>query len=169
MIAWCLRTPLSNLEIFCEKSVLQPVSVGSVGAFVAPLLRLNDSSGPHGQNCRCSSTAKTLLRELELFESCFLPCTCSVITQEGNSLLMIATRMGWTDVVSLLINAGAALDLQNKVRLSDTVCKWSEPTYIVAWIAQFLHAVGTVHTLMILTTVLAFVGVFVLVTMLCSL
>ena len=39
----------------------------------------------------------------------------SVITQRGESPLMLAARSGRTEVVSLLAKAGAALDLQDKV------------------------------------------------------
>ena len=40
----------------------------------------------------------------------------SVITQYGDSALMMAVRMwGRTEVVSLLLEAGANIDLQNKV------------------------------------------------------
>ena len=39
----------------------------------------------------------------------------SVITQDGDSALMIAVREGRTEVVSLLLKAGANTDLQNKV------------------------------------------------------
>ena len=39
----------------------------------------------------------------------------SVITQWGESPLMLAARSGRTEVVSLLVKAGAALDLQDKV------------------------------------------------------
>ena len=41
----------------------------------------------------------------------------SVITQKGNSPLMEAVRSSRTEVVSLLVKAGAALDLQNKVNM----------------------------------------------------
>ena len=41
----------------------------------------------------------------------------SVITQWGESPLMLAVRSGETEVVSLLVEAGAALDLQNKVNM----------------------------------------------------
>ena len=41
----------------------------------------------------------------------------SVITQRGESPLMEAARNGETEVVSLLVKAGAALDLQNKVNM----------------------------------------------------
>ena len=41
----------------------------------------------------------------------------SVITQYGNSPLMVAAGSGSTEVVSLLVKAGAALDLQNKVNM----------------------------------------------------
>ena len=40
--------------------------------------------------------------------------TC-LSSQDGDSLLMDAARLGETEVVSLLVKAGAALDLQNKV------------------------------------------------------
>ena len=39
----------------------------------------------------------------------------SVITQDGDSALMMAARKGRTKVVSLLLEAGANTDLQNKV------------------------------------------------------
>ena len=39
----------------------------------------------------------------------------SVITQDGNSVLMMAVREGMTEVVSLLLEAGANTDLQNEV------------------------------------------------------
>ena len=41
----------------------------------------------------------------------------SVITQSGDSPLMDAASCGKTEVVSLLVKAGAALDLQNKVNM----------------------------------------------------
>ena len=41
----------------------------------------------------------------------------SVIIQWGESPLMEAARGGWTEVVSLLVKAGAALDLQDKVNM----------------------------------------------------
>ena len=37
------------------------------------------------------------------------------VTQDGYSALMMATREGRTEVVSLLVKAGANTDLQNKV------------------------------------------------------
>ena len=40
----------------------------------------------------------------------------SVITQDGDSALIIAVREGRTEVVSLLLEAGANTDLQNKVK-----------------------------------------------------
>ena len=49
----------------------------------------------------------------------------SVITQRGQSPLMLAVGSGSTEVVSLLVKAGAALDLQDKVlipSLSNAVC-----------------------------------------------
>ena len=41
----------------------------------------------------------------------------SIITQRGQSPLMEAVRNGRTEVVSLLVKAGAALDLQDKVNM----------------------------------------------------
>ena len=41
----------------------------------------------------------------------------SIITQDGESPLMVATWWGRTEVVSLLVKAGAALDLQDEVNM----------------------------------------------------
>ena len=41
----------------------------------------------------------------------------SVITQRGQSPLMVAVRSGRTEVVPLLVEAGAALDLQDQVNM----------------------------------------------------
>ena len=41
----------------------------------------------------------------------------SVISQSGDSPLILAARWGKTEVVSLLVKAGAALDLQNVVNM----------------------------------------------------
>ena len=41
----------------------------------------------------------------------------SVITQDGDSPLILAARSGRTEVVSLLVEAGAALDLQDQVNM----------------------------------------------------
>ena len=41
----------------------------------------------------------------------------SLITQDGESPLMEAARNDRTEVVSLLVKAGAALDLKNKVNM----------------------------------------------------
>ena len=41
----------------------------------------------------------------------------SVITQDGESALMMAARKGMTEVVSLLLEAGANTDLPNKVHV----------------------------------------------------
>ena len=40
----------------------------------------------------------------------------SVITQDGDSALMMAVREGRTEIVTLLLKAGTNTDLQNKVR-----------------------------------------------------
>ena len=41
----------------------------------------------------------------------------SVIKQRGDSPLILAARWGRTEVVSLLVEAGAALDLQDQVNM----------------------------------------------------
>ena len=41
----------------------------------------------------------------------------SVITQRGESPLTLAARWGEAEVVSLLVEAGAALDLQDQVNM----------------------------------------------------
>ena len=48
----------------------------------------------------------------------------SVITQDGDSPLMMAAREGRTEVVSLLLMAGANLDLQNKVKCKRICIRW---------------------------------------------
>ena len=41
----------------------------------------------------------------------------SVITQwNGESALIMAVREGWTEVISLLLKAGANTEIQNKVK-----------------------------------------------------
>ena len=69
----------------------------------------------------CSISPHTLSDGLVCNEPS-LPVTCvslhmSVITQRRDSPLMVAVRWGRTEVVSLLVKAGAALDLQNKVNM----------------------------------------------------
>ena len=46
----------------------------------------------------------------------------SVITQDGYSVLMMAAQEGRTEVVSLLLEAGANTDLQNNVHKFDSYC-----------------------------------------------
>ena len=41
----------------------------------------------------------------------------SLLTQHGNSALMLAAKKSRTDIVSLLLEAGAYIDLQNEVIL----------------------------------------------------
>ena len=41
----------------------------------------------------------------------------SIITQDGDSPLMLAIGNGRSEVVSLLVKAGAALDLQDQVNM----------------------------------------------------
>ena len=47
----------------------------------------------------------------------------SVITQNGDSALMMAVREGRTEVVPLLRKAGANIHIQNKVKCPEYVCK----------------------------------------------
>ena len=46
----------------------------------------------------------------------------SVNTQNGDSALMMAVSWGRTEVVSLLLEAGANTDLQNNVHKMDSYC-----------------------------------------------
>ena len=46
----------------------------------------------------------------------------SVITQDGDTALMKAAQEGRTKVVSLLLEAGANIDLQNNVHKMDSYC-----------------------------------------------
>ena len=47
----------------------------------------------------------------------------SVITQDGDSTLIDVASEGMTEVVSLLLEAGANIDLQNEVWLeNDPIC-----------------------------------------------
>ena len=50
------------------------------------------------------------------FHQCLTTHVC-FITQSGDSPLMEAARRDRTEVVSLLVKAGAALDLQNMVNM----------------------------------------------------
>ena len=52
------------------------------------------------------------------FEVISVSLHMSVITQWGFSALMMGVVEGWTEVVSLLLEAGANTDLQNKVKFS---------------------------------------------------
>ena len=59
------------------------------------------------------------IRDSVRYTQYFLFCVSlhmSVITQYGDSGLMMAARKGRTEVVSLLLEAGANTDLQNKVK-----------------------------------------------------
>ena len=53
----------------------------------------------------------------------------SVFTQYGNSALMRATRESRTEVVSLLLEAGANIHLQNMVRMCTRKCGSGERYY----------------------------------------
>ena len=47
----------------------------------------------------------------------------SVITQDGDFVLMMALRKGRTEVVSQLLEAGVNIHLQNKVKMSINLYK----------------------------------------------
>ena len=64
----------------------------------------------------CSVSPHTLSDGLVCDVICFI-LHMFVITQSGESPLMEAARSGKTEVVSLLVKAGAALDLQDKVNM----------------------------------------------------
>ena len=49
------------------------------------------------------------------YSTCDNVLFCCLISQDGNSALTKAAYYGETDVVVELVNAGANLDLQNKV------------------------------------------------------
>ena len=49
-------------------------------------------------------------------ESSLTTHVCSIV-QYGKSPLMVAARSGFTEVVSLLVEAGTALDLQDQVNM----------------------------------------------------
>ena len=53
--------------------------------------------------------------------SCDVVITLSITTQDGDSALMMAVREGRKDVVSVLVNAGTALDQRNKVNTAHSV------------------------------------------------
>ena len=70
----------------------------------------------------------------------------SVITQDGDSALMIAAGNGWTEVVALLVKAGANTDLQNKVSCmsgygSSTVLLWGGVHHNVVMVYEVMHCV----------------------------
>ena len=45
----------------------------------------------------------------------------SVITQDGDSPLIAAAKEGRAEVISLLVKAGANVNLQNKVKMSENL------------------------------------------------
>ena len=59
--------------------------------------------------------------QYDMAYSCEVVITLSITTQDGDSALMMAAREGRKGVVSVLINAGAALDQLNKVNTSHSV------------------------------------------------
>ena len=68
----------------------------------------------------------------------------SVITQDGDSALMDAATWGRTEVISLLLEAGANIDLQNKVCLDQVLSKTIPAIDVVSMLrsslASNLHA-----------------------------
>ena len=70
----------------------------------------------------------------------------SVITQNGNSALMVAALAGSTEVVSLLLEAGANTDLQNKVKCRcdlGILCTQSLLVYHYTCLSS--HSMETLH------------------------
>ena len=67
----------------------------------------------YGVNCVCKPFCEVISVSLHM----------SVITQNGYSALMMAARWGRTEVVSLLLEAKANTDLQNKVHVSIRLTK----------------------------------------------
>ena len=51
-----------------------------------------------------------------MYEKIFVSERHVIVTQDGDSALMMAAKNGHTDIVVVLVKAGAKLDLQNKVR-----------------------------------------------------
>ena len=58
----------------------------------------------------------------------------SVITQDGNSALMVAAYNGYTEVVVELVNSGANLDLQNNVCYIETPFMWQWHNYVGTYV-----------------------------------
>ena len=57
-----------------------------------------------------------LVCDKPLCEVIYVSLHMSVITQDGDSPLMAAVKEGRTEVVSLLLKAGANIDLQNETK-----------------------------------------------------
>ena len=73
-------------------------------------------------NCFHECRQEVLFRNSICTKSSLSHSYITVITQNGYSALMLATREGRTEVVSLLREVGANTDLQNKVKLCTRRC-----------------------------------------------
>ena len=65
----------------------------------------------------------------------------SVITQKGNSALMLGAQEGMTEVIPMLLEAGANIDLQNRVCVGVV----SIPLYFLilgAYVQQVIIIIG---------------------------
>ena len=73
----------------------------------------------------------------------------SIITQGGESALMMAATWGRTETVLRLLDAGANIDLQNKVDFNETEKIKAEGPGSVAYIAiqakAFHDTIGDIH------------------------
>ena len=69
----------------------------------------------------CTQTGG-LVRDEPFYEVISVSLHMSVITQDGHSALMMAAEEGMTEVVSLLLEVGANIDLQNNVHKMDSYC-----------------------------------------------
>ena len=66
------------------------------------------------------------------YEIISVPLHMSVITQDGDSVLTMAVREGMTEVVSLLLEARANIDLQHKVHVGVHVkVVWEEMSWYI--------------------------------------
>ena len=76
--------------------------------------------------------------------------TCmSVITQYGDSALMIAASGGYTETVAELVKAKANLDLQNNVRIQlEIFC------YVKVYVWKNYQRVGSMDTILLCTYII---------------
>ena len=78
---------------------------------LVPLIKHAVFPTPHPHTCSDSPVC-----DEPFYEVISVSLHMSVITQNGDTALMTAVREGRTEVVSLLLEAGANIHLQNKVK-----------------------------------------------------